>query len=149
MQHFFVILLIDSIFMSIVFCVEIRVCYSRIWPLLQLPNDQIFGWRRILQFPQLVRWQSLVSIGPHHWRHHLSWSDGDFGQHLPCVAIHSHPDWHPQCLRLFGPIIFQLDDYRHVFADEGVEWLCVRSGGGCHDINRSRIHFAVCRRLLW
>ena len=140
---------IFSIFHSPVLGSPFRERHSWVRSLLQLPNHQVLDWKRILQLSQLVRWDGLVSLGKNHWRHNLPGLDGDLGHSLSCSLAVEHYNWHSKCLRVPGATVFILHNHRdlspHIRNSHNGRWL----GCCCNDLNRSRVHFKICRRFIW
>lgn len=108
-----------SICNSSLFGIALWKCNSWVWSVFQLSNNEISYRTRILQFSQLVRRSSMVSIGTYHWWHHLSWFDGDIGRTVSLLMAAEYYRWHSQCLRIFGTVLFLADHIGHVPVDEG------------------------------
>lgn len=135
--------IVFSLFIPSIFRPPSWIHHPRIWPLLQLPHHQIPCWRRFLPFPQLVRWPSLVSPGPNHWRNYLPWSDVDLDHYFQHIKLLQCDRECQRCLCLFGSFLFIIDLSDHLQTDLGSVFDWCRFGLGCIDCHCAWIHIEV------
>lgn len=108
----------NSICYTPFFRIAVRKCHPWVRSILQLQNYSVSDWGGILQFPQLVRWSSMVSAGQNYRRNHLSWINGHFCCTLSANVVIEHHHRHPKCLRVFGTILFVSYCCSYLFADQ-------------------------------
>lgn len=127
----------SSVRHSSILCSSFRKRHPWVRSVLQLPNHQVLGGRRLLQVPQLVRRPSMVSSGKNHrrWlsiintiiptffnpivirRHHISRPHDHVCSSVSFDVAAEHNHRYTQRLRISSTVLFFPHHYRHIFAD--------------------------------